>query len=200
MNPDEGPQLTPEMIEAGTVEFLRGDLKYDSPEEIAAKIYKAMEAALRAPRITPAMIEMGAQIIADRFQLNISSWSRNLAAEIYAAMFVIGRLNHRKRVDAEAMRLRRDQERQRSKKPRRVAQGLFRDWCDANGLVLEVFLAADLVSRVEGLIVAERALKDAQTNQQINVADIGLTLKSDQKTMDDISADVARRAPPRAMR
>lgn len=35
---------------------------------------------------------------------------------------------------------------------------------------------------------------------QINAADIGFTLKSDQKTMDAIADDVARKAPPRAMR
>lgn len=41
---------------------------------------------------------------------------------------------------------------------------------------------------------------EAQQPQTINAADIGFTLKSDQKTMDAIAADVARKAPPRAMR
>ncbi len=38
-----------------------------------------------------------------------------------------------------------------------------------------------------------------QPSTQLNASDIGFTLKSDQKTMDAI-ADVARRAPPKAMR
>jgi hypothetical protein len=39
-----------------------------------------------------------------------------------------------------------------------------------------------------------------QPSTEINAADIGFTLKSDKKTMDAIAEDVARNAPPRAMR
>lgn len=39
--------ITPEMMEAGAGEYMAGDLDYDFPEEIAVKIFRAMERARR---------------------------------------------------------------------------------------------------------------------------------------------------------
>lgn len=58
--------------------------------------------------------------------------------------------------DADALRLERDQARQRAMTPIKVAQKLFRDWAGANLAVLDIPLAADLVKRVEAIIKAER--------------------------------------------
>lgn len=41
-------EVTPEMIEAGGAEFMGGDLRFNSPEEIATTIYRRMEKIRRA--------------------------------------------------------------------------------------------------------------------------------------------------------
>lgn len=60
-------------------------------------------------------------------------------------------------VDADALRLERDQAQQRTLKPLKVAQKLFQDWAASHLAVFDPEMAADLVKRVEWAIVAERA-------------------------------------------
>lgn len=58
---------------------------------------------------------------------------------------------------AMAQRTAVQQQEQRAMAPAKVAQGLFRDWCGVHGTVVEIGMAADLVRRIEAVIVAERA-------------------------------------------
>ncbi len=59
-------------------------------------------------------------------------------------------------VDADILRLQRDQVRQQAMKPLKIAQKIFRDWCGSNMVVMDAMPAADLVKRIEAAIVAER--------------------------------------------
>ncbi len=59
--------------------------------------------------------------------------------------------------DADALRLQRDQMRQRALSPLKVAQSVFQKWAGSNMAAMDSMCAADLVQHVERAIVAERA-------------------------------------------
>jgi hypothetical protein len=59
--------------------------------------------------------------------------------------------------DADKMRLERDQARQRATSPLKVAQTLLRELCGSNLTYLDPDFAAEIVTRVERAIIAERA-------------------------------------------
>ena len=63
--------------------------------------------------------------------------------------------------DADAMRLYRDQLRQRQKRPRKVAQDILHSWCGSNLAFIDPQMVADLVKLIEAAIVAERAPNEA---------------------------------------
>lgn len=42
--------------------------------------------------------------------------------------------------------------------PKRVSQKIFREWCAEHGIVVDVLIAADLVSRITAAIELERTM------------------------------------------